>query len=144
MPTVQEQAEELKKYRDELNITSLGFFFMLTYGSIIAAFQQEIKTVLKNKDGTDANLSWDENLVFVFRGWDRACNMHQYDDNVNPQSFATDWYELTREEYRNLGYVFGYSKDAEKLYLKVAKSYFEATGGKVKKDDDKITSTSTI
>lgn len=136
MATIEEQAKELREHRDELDITGLGFFFALTYGSVISAFQQEIRAVLKNKDGADANLSWQDNLPFVFRGWRRACNMHQYDEKVDPQSFATDWYELTREEYRNEKLVLGYSKDAERLYLKIAKSYFEATGGKVKREDD--------
>jgi hypothetical protein len=136
MTTVEEQAKELREHRDELDITGLGFFFALTYGSVIAAFQQEIKAVLKNKDGSDANLSWQDNMPFVLRGWRRACSMHQYDDKVDPQSFATDWYELTREEYRNEKLVLGYSKDAEKLYLKIAKSYFDATGGKVRSEDE--------
>lgn len=135
MATVEEQAKELREHRDELDITSLGFFFALTYGSVISAFQQEIKAVLKNRDGSDANLSWQDNLPFVFRGWRRACDMHQHDEKVDPQSFATDWYELTREEYRNEKLALGYSKDAEKLYLKIAKSYFDATGGKVKGED---------
>lgn len=88
--SVEEQAKELKEHRDELTKTGLGFFFLITYGTIFAAFQDAIKHILKNKDGTDANLSWDENLAFVLRGWDRACNMHQYDEKVDPKAFTTD------------------------------------------------------
>ena len=90
MATVEEQAKELKKHRDELTKSGLGFFFLITYGTVLAAFQDAIKHTLKNKDGTDANLSWDENLAFVLKGWDRACNMHQYDEKVDPKAFTTD------------------------------------------------------
>ena len=134
--SVEEQAKELKEHRDELTKSGLGFFFLITYGTILAAFQDAIKHILKNKDGTDANLSWDENLVFVLKGWDRACNMHKYDEKVDPKAFTTDWYELTREEYRMQNLVLGYSDDADKIFLKVAKGYFDATGGKVKRDEE--------
>ena len=57
MATVEEQAKELKEHRDELTKSGLVFFFLITYGTVLAAFQDAIKPILKNKDGTDANLS---------------------------------------------------------------------------------------
>lgn len=66
--SIEEQAKELKEHRDELTKTGLGFFFLITYGTVLAAFQDAIKSVLKNKDGAGANLPWNENLAFVLRG----------------------------------------------------------------------------
>ena len=57
--------------------------------------------------------------------------MHQYDDQVNPKAFATDWYELTREEYRNEGYVLNYDEEGERVFYRTAKSWLETTGGKI-------------
>lgn len=62
--------------------------------------------------------------------------MHQYDEKVDPKAFTTDWYELTREEYRMQGLALGYSADADKIFLKIANGYFAATGGKVKRDEE--------
>jgi hypothetical protein len=33
--------------------------------------------------------------------------------------------------------VLGYSADADKIFLKVAKGYFDATDGKVKREEEK-------
>lgn len=62
--------------------------------------------------------------------------MHQYDEKVDPKAFTTDWYELTREEYRDKDLVLGYGDDATNIFLKVATGYFDATGGKVNRDEE--------
>lgn len=33
--------------------------------------------------------------------------------------------------------ILGYSDDADKIFLKVAKGYFDATGGKIKREEEK-------
>lgn len=131
MATIEEQAEELRKHREELEHTGLGVFFSLTYGSLISPFQKAMRAAVKNKDGTDANLGWEYNIPIVYQGFDRACGMHRYDEKVSVKSFATDWYELTREGYRSIGLSLGYDKEAEDLFAWFAEQWLGTTGWKI-------------
>lgn len=129
--SIEEQKEEARKHRMDLFGPCFGVFFLLTYGSIIAPYQEAMKRALKNKDGSDADLQWTDNIPIIYTGFERACKMHQYDDPVSPKAFATDWYELTREEYRNEGYVLNYDEEGERVFYRTAKSWLETTGGKI-------------
>ena len=49
--SIEEQKEEARKHRMDLFGPCFGVFFLLTYGSIIAPYQEAMKRALKNKDG---------------------------------------------------------------------------------------------
>lgn len=134
--SIEEQKEEARKHRMDLFGPCFGVFFLLTYGSVIAPFQEAMKRALKNKDGSDADLQWTDNIPIVYSGFERACNMHRHDEEVSPKSFATDWWELTKEEYRNEGYVLNYDEEGERVFYRTAKSWLETTGFKIPEDKE--------
>lgn len=90
MKSIEEQKKEMEEHRDGLEGPGVQFIFMLTYGSLISPFQRTLKTAVKNKDGSDANLDWQQNIPKVYQGFMRARNMHKYDDKVSVEAFATD------------------------------------------------------